>query len=629
MLTWPGEPVKNQSSTTPEPRGKLDAKATKTADAAHAATPAVAAANGPEDEITDWLSIDWQQVEDDVRRLRQRIFTATQAGDLAKARNLQKLMLRSRANALLSVRRVTEVNAGRETAGIDGMTALLPQSKAELADWLQRRAEPWKPKPVKRVFIPKANGRQRPLGIPVIADRALQALTLGALEPEWEARFEPKSYGFRPGRGCHDAIEAIFKTVVGRNPHRRWILDADLAAAFDRIDHDHLMSVLGGFPARALIEQWLKAGVVDRGRFAPTEEGTPQGGVISPVLMNVALHGLEQAAGARYFADDRKDAGKSVPGTPVVVRYADDLVALCVSAEQAQQVKQRLASWLAPRGLAFNEDKTRVVSLDRGFDFLGFNVRRYRNGKLLIKPSKEAVRRIRKRLAAEVKALHGANAEAVISRLNPIIRGWAAYYRSVVSKETFSSLDHYVWRLTYRWAKRAHPNKSKRWVIAQYFDMFNPSRRDRWVFGDRDSGRYLVKFSWTRIVRHQMVTGGASPDDPALTDYWARRRRRSRTPLGAADSRALRAQSGCCPLCGYLLLHADREPVSPHEWEQWFTATRKAIRRQAIAAQAAPGAPDEPAALRLVHAHCARRQTADQTTQGPAAQPAREPTGLA
>ena len=621
--------MKTQSSTTPEPKDKLDAKATKTADAAHAATPAVAAANGPEDEITDWLSIDWQQVEDDVRRLRQRIFTATQAGNLAKARNLQKLMLRSRANALLSVRRVTEVNAGRETAGIDGKTALLPQSKAELADWLQRRAEPWKPKPVKRVFIPKANGRQRPLGIPVIADRALQALTLGALEPEWEARFEPRSYGFRPGRGCHDAIEAIFKTVVGRNPHRRWILDADLAAAFDRIDHDHLMSVLGGFPAGALIEQWLKAGVVDRGRFAPTEEGTPQGGVISPVLMNVALHGLEQPAGARYFADDRKDAGKSVPGTPVVVRYADDLVALCVSAEQAQQVKERLASWLAPRGLAFNEDKTRVVSLDRGFDFLGFNVRRYRNGKLLIKPSKEAVRRIRKRLAAEVKALHGANAEAVISRLNPIIRGWAAYYRSVVSKETFSSLDHYVWRLTYRWAKRAHPNKSKRWVIAQYFDMFNPSRRDRWVFGDRDSGRYLVKFSWTRIVRHQMVTGGASPDDPALTDYWARRRRRSRTPLGAADSRALRAQSGCCPLCGYLLLHADREPVSPHEWEQWFTATRKAIRRQAIAAQAAPGAPDEPAALRLVHTHCARRQTADQTTQGPAAQPAREPTGLA
>jgi RNA-directed DNA polymerase len=415
---------------------------------------------------------------------------------------------------------------------------------------------------------------------------------------------------------------------VGRNPHRRWILDADLAAAFDRIDHNHLMASLGGFPARGLVEQWLKAGVVDCGRFAPTEEGTPQGGVISPVLMNVALHGLERAAGARYFADGRKDAGKSVPGTPVVVRYADDLVALCVSAEQAQQVKERLTGWLAVRGLAFNEDKTRIVSLDQGFDFLGFNVRRYRSGKLLIKPSKAAVTRVRERLAAEVKALHGANAEAAITRLNPIIRGWAAYYRSVVSKEVFSSLDHYVWRLTYRWARRAHPNKSRRWAVARYFGTFNPSRRDRWVFGDRDSGRYLVKFSWTRIVRHQMVTGGASPDDPALAGYWARRRRRRSTPLGAADSRALRAQSGCCPLCGTLLLHADREPASPQEWEQWFTATRKAIRRQAITPQAAPGTSDHLAALRLVHAHCARRRPAEHA-QGPALLPAREPPGLA
>jgi RNA-directed DNA polymerase len=238
--------------------------------------------NGPEDDVTGWLSIDWQRAEDDVRRLRQRIFTATQAGDLAKVRNLQKLMLRSRANAQVSVRRVTEINAGRETAGIDGKTVLLASQKAELADWVQHRSEAWKPKPVKRVFIPKAGGRQRPLGIPVIADRALQALVLGALEPEWEARFEPKSYGFRPGRGCHDAVEAIFCTVVGRNPHRRWILDADLAAAFDRIDHDYLMASLGTFPARGRIGQWLTAGVIEHGWFTPTKEGTPQGGVITP-----------------------------------------------------------------------------------------------------------------------------------------------------------------------------------------------------------------------------------------------------------------------------------------------------------------------------------------------------------
>jgi RNA-directed DNA polymerase len=371
--------------------------------------------NGPEDDVTGWLSIDWQRAEDDVRRLRQRIFTATQAGDLARVRNLQKLMLRSRANALMSVRRVTEINTGRKTAGIDGKTALLASEKAALADWVQHRSGSWTPRPVKRVYVPKASGRRRPLGIPVIADRALQAVVLGALEPEWEARFEPRSYGFRPGRGCHDAIEAIFCTVVGRNPHRRWILDADLAAAFDTIDHQRLLAALGSFPARDTIAGWLQAGVIEDGMLTPTREGTPQGGVASPLMMNVALHGLEAAAGVRYYPEGRKDAGKSVPGSPVVVRYADDLVALCVSAEQAQQVKDRLTQWLAPRGLAFNEDKTHIVRLDDGFDFLGFSIRRYRNGKLLIKPSKAAVQRIRSRLAAEVRALHGANAEAVIN----------------------------------------------------------------------------------------------------------------------------------------------------------------------------------------------------------------------
>jgi RNA-directed DNA polymerase len=597
---------------------------TGTADAA-AYRPAVMA-NGPEGEITGWPPVPWRRADDDVRRLRQRIFTATQAGDLARVRNLQKLMLRSRANALVSVRRVAEVNAGRATAGIDGRTALLETQKAELAGWVQCRAESWKPRPVKRVFIPKANGRRRPLGIPVIADRALQAAVLNALEPEWEARFEPKSYGFRPGRGCHDAIEAIFCTVAGRNPHRRWILDADLAAAFDRLSHDHLLASLGTFPARDLIRQWLKAGVVESGRLTPTGEGSPQGGVISPVLMNITLHGLERAAGVRYFADGRKDAGKAVPGAPVVVRYADDLVALCASKEQARQVKQQLAGWLEPRGLAFNEDKTRIVSLEDGFDFLGFDIRRYRNGKLLIKPSKDAVRRIRARLAAEVKALHGANAEAVITALNPVIRGWAAYYRTVVSKEIFSSLDHYAWQITYRWARRGHPNKSKRWAVARYFGAFHPSRRDRWIFGDRDTGRYLVKFSWTPIVRHRLVVGGSSVDDPSLTGYWAACRR-GRPPLGPFPARQLRAQQGRCPECGDLLLLADREPQSPDEWEQQLKAVRKAIRRTAITDPDANGQPDDDA-RQLIHAHRARRQAAKHRAAR-ALPHAREPSGPA
>ena len=301
------------------------------------------------------------------------------------------------------------------------------------------------------------------------------------------------------------------------------------------------------------------------------------------------------------------------------------MVALCHSQQQAEHVKARLAQWLTPRGLAFNEDKTRIVHLGEGFDFLGFNVRRYNNRKLLIKPSKAAIRRLRERLAAETRALRGSNAVAVIATLNPVIRGWAAYYRTVVSKEIFSGLDHYVWRLTYRWALRAHPNKPKRWVMARYFGAFHPARRDRWVFGDRDSGRYLVKFSWTPIVRHRLVTGDASPDDPALASYWARRRRRGRPPLGPFLLRLLQSQKGRCPGCGGLLLHADREPQGPDEWEQWLKGLRKAISRTAIASPGG-GPPDENTRC-LIHASCARRWNAARAARPPQLPP--EPSGLA
>ncbi|MGV9387288.1 group II intron reverse transcriptase/maturase [Nonomuraea sp. NPDC003707] len=578
-------------------------------------------ANGPEDNFLDWSCIDWRRVEEDVRRLRQRIFAASRAGDLKKVRNLQKLMLRSRANALVSVRRVTEINAGRKTAGIDGKVALFPQAKAELVDWMQHRAAPWKPKPVRRVFIPKSGGKRRPLGIPVIADRCLQALTLNALEPEWEARFEPRSYGFRPGRGCHDAIVAIHTTANGHNAKRLWVLDADLKAAFDRIDHQHLLTLLGAFPGRGMIAAWLKAGVIDKGWFTPTLEGTPQGGVISPTLLNISLHGMEKAAGVRYHTLGN-NAATVARTSPVLVRYADDLLALCHSREQAEQVEARLVTWLAPRGLQFNEEKTRIVHLDQGCDFLGFNIRRFR-GKLLTKPSKAAMRQIRERLTAEMVALRGANAAAVIARLNPIIKGWAAYYRIGVSKRAFRSLDHHMWRLAYKWARYSHPNKSKRWVIARYFGEFNKFRRDTWVFGDRNSGFYLRRFAWTRIVRHRMVPGTASPDDPTLADFWAMRRRRNRPPLDTVTLRLLQEQDGRCPLCGDLLLHADHEPQSPHEWEQWLKATRTATRKHAIVTGTRNGPPDEPAAPRLIHALCLRRRQSD--ARGPALLPARKP----
>jgi RNA-directed DNA polymerase len=582
-----------------EPTDKLDA-----------ATQVVV--SGPEDEIVDWRRIDWRRVEDQVRRLRQRIFTASKAGDLARVRRLQWLMLRSRANTLLSVRRVTERNAGRLTAGVDGELVLSAEAKLELVDRIQHRADAFKALPVRRVYIPKAGGKRRPLGIPVILDRVHQARVASALEPEWEARFEPRSYGFRPGRGCQDAIRAVFEVIKGRDPKRPWVLDADLAAAFDRIAHDHLMSMLDTFPATGMIGQWLKAGVLENGRLTATEEGTPQGGVISPLLLNIALHGIEQAAGVRYLP-----SGSIRVDSPALIRYADDFVVHCHTRQDALEIQARLARWLAPRGLALNEHKTRVVSPNEGFGFLGFNVRRY-HGKPLIKPSKAAVRRIRERLRSELRSLRGTNAAAVIKRLNPIIRGWTAYYRTQVSARVFHALDQYLWRLVYKWARYSHSNKSAHWVAARYFDRFNKARQDRWVFGDRTSGAYLHKFSWTPIIRHQIVDSGSSPDDPALADYWAKRRRRTPLPIDNTTLKLHRAQNGRCAICRGVLIDVTDQPRSLPEWERWLATTRKTIIKIAIRA----GGTSDETEPRLIHANCRERH-------GPAPLPAHQPPGLA
>jgi RNA-directed DNA polymerase len=518
-------------------------------------------ANGTEKQ-TDWNASNWRKVHRTVRNLRQRIFRAAQEGDLNKVRSLQKLMLKSYSNRLVSVRRVAQINAGKNTAGVDKLVIKTPAARGRMVDFLAHFTL-WKAKPARRVYIPKANNKLRPLGIPVVVDRCLQAMVKNALEPAWEAKFEGTSYGFRPGRSCHDAIEKIF--VLARpNKTKKWVLDADIKGAFDNISHDYLLQAIGSVPGRELIKQWLKAGYVEHGTFHATEQGTPQGGVVSPLLANIALHGMEEAIGVKY------DYRGQLIGKRAVVRYADDFVCFCESREDAEQVQEILVEWLKERGLTLSEEKTRIVHLTEGFDFLGFNIRHYpapqtsRTGwKLLIKPSKESVQDVQKKLKDQWNKAQGTTVQSVLAKLNPIIRGWANYFRTVVAKEIFSKLDSWMFYKADRYTRRMHPNKSADWRHRTYWGRFQLDRLDPWVFGDKQTGGHLLKFSWFPIERHTLVKGRASPDDPHLADYWKKRQAAKAKDLTLSKQKLAKRQKGRCPECGESLFN-EEEPQVHH-----------------------------------------------------------------
>jgi RNA-directed DNA polymerase len=464
-------------------------------------------------------------------------------------------MLRSYSNTLLSVRRVTQINKGRNTPGVDKLTVKTPEGRGRLVDYLMT-FQPWKAKPAKRVYIPKANGKLRNLGIPTVIDRCIQARVKNALEPRWEAQFEASSYGFRPGRGCHDAIVKIY-LIARPNKTKKWVVDADIKGAFDNIDHAFLLDTIGEVPGRELIKQWLKAGYVDRNVFHETERGTPQGGVISPLLANIALHGMEEALGVKY-----NNRGQ-IRGKRAVVRYADDFVVFCESKKDAEEAKADLKGWLDKRGLKLSEEKTRIVHLTEGFDFLSYNVRHYRDfsrntcHKLLIKPSKDAVQRIREKLRNEWARLKSKPVAAIIETLNPIIRGWANYHRVVVASKTFREMDYWMFKRECRYVNYRHPQKTYYWKKNRYWGKMNKGRKDNWVFGDKRTGFYILKFSWIKIERHVMVKGGASPDDPSLQEYWKKREKAKAKELIPSQSKLAKNQDGVCTICGESLFNGE------------------------------------------------------------------------
>ncbi|EAA0499516.1 group II intron reverse transcriptase/maturase [Salmonella enterica subsp. enterica serovar Orion] len=504
---------------------------------------AVSASSRPE----RWHAINWRKTSEAVRKLQVRIAKAAQRQEWRRVKALQRMLTRSLAAKALAVRRVTE-NRGKDTPGVDGKLWSTPKTKWEAIFDMKRTG--YHPKPLRRVYIPKSNGKLRPLGIPTMRDRAMQALYLLALEPVSETTADRNSYGFRPMRSTADAIEQCF-VALSRGNSAQWVLEGDIKGCFDNISHDWLLSHIP--MDKQVLGKWLKAGYMESGHYHATGAGTPQGGIISPVLANMALDGLEAVLESRFGVKNTKASYKTKVN---YVRYADDFIITGISQELLEnEVKPLVEAFMAERGLQLSPEKTVITHIEQGFDFLGQNVRKYR-GKMLIKPSRKNLRTFLAKVRDIVKRHPTQPQNWLIHQLNPVLRGWANYHRHVVAKETFSYVDYRVWKLLWRWCCRRHKNRYKRWVKAKYFHTVG-SRH--WTFQwreDKENPVTLVYAKDTVIKRHTKIKAEANPYLPEWEMYFEQRLERNwkETMQGRKKLLALwLRQEKRCPLCNQLI----------------------------------------------------------------------------
>jgi RNA-directed DNA polymerase len=491
-----------------------------------------------------WDGINWPEIRRQVRRLQTRIVKATQSGRHNKVKALQWLLTHSFSGKALAVMRVTE-NKGKNTPGVDKVTWKTPEAKINAIGSMKRRG--YSPLPLRRVFILKKNGKQRPLGIPCMLDRAQQALYLLALEPIAETTADLNSYGFRPERSTADAGEQCF-VCLAKKTSAEWVLEADIKSCFDQISHDWMVA---NIPTdKAILRKWLKAGYVYQGELFPTDAGTPQGGIISPVAANMTLDGLEAMLAEKF--PRAKARGRKMN----MVRYADDFIITGNSKEWLQQeIKPAVVEFLAERGLLLSPEKTKITHIDEGFDFLGWNIRKY-NGKLLMKPSKANVKAHLDKIREIIRGNKTAKQANLIGLLNPVLRGWANYHRHVVAKKTFARVDECIWSMLWRWAARRHPNKGIRWIKEKYFK----TRENRnWVFAATEKQEdgtskdlTLLRESDTPIQRHVKIKANANPHDRMWEQYFESRWGKKNL-LSARGRRKLYRvwlrQDGRCPNC--------------------------------------------------------------------------------